>query len=192
MTEETNLYELPKNLPVPIDDGDCDHLVGKRLPDISLRSTVREEINLSQIKDLWVVIYFYPMIGVPGVALPNNWDQIPGARGCTPQSCLFRDLYGKFIQQNAVLYGVSVQSTPTQHESKTRLDLPFDLLSDPELKMGHFLKLPTFKVNSQEFFKRVTVVVKNGVIKKVFYPIFPPTKNPQEVLDWLQLVNTKV
>ena len=177
--------ELPDDLPVPIDDGACDHLTGMKIPDLSLTSTKGGEINLSSLCRL-TVIYIYPMTGQPDTPLPEGWDQIPGARGCTPQSCSFRDHHEELKQLGAEVYGLSTQSTANQQEAVERLHLPFALLSDEGLKLVDKLSLPVMQVKGKTLTKRTTLVCDNGVIKKVFYPVFPPDQNANEVINYLK------
>ncbi len=180
--------ELPKNLAAPTDDDAAKHLEGLALPPISLHGTGGKTINIGELHGL-SVIYIYPMTGQPGVPLPDGWDQIPGARGCTPQSCSFRDHFQSLQALNTNVFGLSSQSTEYQHEAWNRLHLPFPLLSDPTLQLKKILQLPTFEVNtatfSAELYKRLTLIVENGLIVKVFYPVFPPHKNAEQVLIWL-------
>jgi peroxiredoxin len=179
-----NLTDLPKDLSIPVDDGTCNHLLGLSLPAIALSST-QGDIDLSVVAG-YVVIYCYPMTGQPGIPLPDGWDQIPGARGCTPQSCAFRDHYQQLNELGAQVFGLSTQSTEDQIEAKTRLHLPFELLSDCDLSFANTLKLPIFEMEGKHLIKRVTLIAKDGKIVKVFYPVFPPDKNANEVIDWLQ------
>ena len=177
--------DLPTDLPMPEDDGACDHLPGKALPDLSLTTTANTKINLSELSDK-TVLYFYPMTGVPGVALPDGWDEIPGARGCTPQSCSFRDHQKELAELDAQVFGISTQSSNYQREAKERLHLPFDLLSDEALNLKATLAMPTFKTAAMELYKRVTLITEAGKIKKVFYPVFPPDQNADDVIQWLK------
>ena len=177
-------YEtLPDNLPVPIDDGACDHLIGMQLPQLSLHSTAGT-INLSQIAGQ-VVIYCYPMTGKPGVPLPDGWDEIPGARGCTPQSCAYRDHYSQITQLGAQVFGLSTQSSSYQQELADRLCLPFLVLSDHEFLFCNAMRLPTFEAAGMVLLKRVTLIVNESVIEAVHYPIFPSNSDPQWVIDHL-------
>ncbi len=180
-----NLTDLPKDLPIPADDGSCNHLLGRSLPSIALSSTQGGCIDLSEIAG-YIVIYCYPMTGQPGIPLPDKWDEIPGARGCTPQSCAFRDHYQELNELGAKVFGLSTQGTEHQMEAKMRLHLPFDLLSDCDLSLANLLKLPMFEVEGKHLVKRVTLIAENGKIVKVFYPVFPPDQNADEVIDWLQ------
>lgn len=180
-----SLAELPTDLPVPVDDGGADHLTGRSLPDVSLTATNGDVVSLSAISGT-VVIYVYPMTGRPDVALPDGWEQIPGARGCTPQSCSFRDHYAELQAVGASIFGLSCQSTDYQNEAKTRLHLPFQLLSDEALLLKAALSLPTMLVEGMELYKRLTLIAVDGEIVKVFYPVFPPDKNIDDVLAWLK------
>jgi peroxiredoxin len=177
--------QLPQNLPPPQDDGAAAHLVGMQLPDTILPSTDGSDVSLGEIRGRWA-IYIYPMTGRPGVALPDGWDGIPGARGCTPQSCSFRDHHAELQSLKTSVFGLSPQHTDYQREARDRLHLPFELLSDPELKLKTLLHLPTFTVAGMELYKRLTLIVEDGVIEKVFYPVFPPDKSANEVLEWLR------
>lgn len=180
-----NLLDLPPDLPVPLDDGACQHLVGSKLPSISLISTANKTVNLSQ-ENGKIVVYVFPMIGRPDAPPMLGWNAIPGARGCTPQSCAFRDIYADFKKLDIPIYGLSVQSTSDQQEAARRLHLPFTLLSDAQLQFAKALSLPTFDYNGSHYVKRLTLIIQNGVISKVFYPIFPPNQNASDVLDWFK------
>jgi len=177
---------LPPNIPVPEDDGATRHLTGIKLPDLALPATSGGPVNLSKLKGR-TVLYIYPRTGVPGQALPTGWDTIPGARGCTPQSCSFRDHFGELKQLGvAQLFGLSAQDTAYQQEAATRLHLPFPILSDEKLAFTRALRLPTFSVDGMTLIKRMALVIDDGTITKVFYPVFPPDKNAEEVITWLQ------
>jgi peroxiredoxin len=176
---------LPKDLPIPIDDGACNHLSGLALPSINLSATSGRTVNLATLPG-WVVIYCYPMTGRPGVPLPDGWDQIPGARGCTPQSCAFRDHSQELTALNAQVFGLSTQTTEYQREAAERLHLPFELLSDSSLQFANALRLPTFDVEGMRLIKRITLIARDGKIVKHFYPVFPPDKNAEDVVAWLQ------
>ena len=180
-----NLSDLPANLPAPTDDGAAAHLQGEKLPAVVLTATNGDRVNLSALSGCWV-IYVYPMTGRPGTALPDGWNEIPGARGCTPQSCSFRDHHDELKALNTRVYGLSAQPTDYQIEARDRLHLPFELLSDSALVLKAELKLPTFTAAGMELFKRLTLVVENGTIRKVFYPVFPPDRNADDVLAWLR------
>ncbi len=179
-----DLYKLPDNLPVPVDDGACDHLPGLRLAPIALPSTGGGVVDLSK-REGTVVVYCYPRTGRPDKAPTPGWNDIPGARGCTPQSCAFRDHYQELRGLNVAVYGLSTQTTDDQKEMVARLHLPFDVLSDADLQFTRALNLPTFAVESMTLIKRLTLITRDGVVQKVFYPVFPPDKNPDEVIVWL-------
>ena len=177
---------LPPDIPVPQDDGAANHLVSMHMPDITLPATDGTSVNLSALKGR-TVIYIYPRTGVPGVDLPPGWNEIPGARGCTPQSCSFRDHFRELQRLGvAQLYGLSTQDTAYQQEAATRLHLPFAILSDENLAFTKALKLPTFVASGMTLLKRMVLVVNDATITKVFYPVFPPNKSAEEVIDWLQ------
>ncbi len=183
-THNPNL--LPPNIPAPQDDGAARHLAGMKLPDIALPATAGAAVNLAKLKGR-TVVYIYPRTGVPGQDLPTGWDAIPGARGCTPQSCGFRDHFGELQRLSvAQLYGLSTQGTAYQQEAANRLHLPFAILSDDKLAFSRALKLPTFSVDGMTLLKRMALVIDDGVITKAFYPVFPPDKNAEEVIAWLQ------
>lgn len=174
----------PAGLAIPEDDGASDHLPGLELPAIDLRSTDGSVVNLARLTGRWV-IYVYPKTGVPGVPMPEGWDEIPGARGCTPQSCSFRDHYAELEALNAGVLGLSAQDSEEQREARDRLQLPFELLSDSALQLKHALRLPTFEAAGMELFKRLTMIAKDSRIEKVFYPVFPPDRNADDVVAWL-------
>jgi peroxiredoxin len=181
-----NPLVLPAGIPAPQDDGAADHLTGMKLPDLALPATDGNSVNLSTLKGR-TVVYIYPRTGVPGVDAPPGWDQIPGARGCTPQSCSFRDHFGEHKRLGvAQLYGLSTQDTAYQKEAVTRLHLPFSILSDEKRALGKAIGLPTFTTSGLTLFKRMALVIDDGKITKVFYPVFPPDKNAAEVIAWLQ------
>ena len=181
-----NPLVLPDNIPAPQDDGAARHLTGRRLPDLALPATNGGTVNLAKLEGRGVV-YVYPRTGRPGQALPTGWDDIPGARGCTPQSCGFRDHFAELKRLSVShLYGLSTQDTAYQQEVAERLHLPFAILSDAGLKLTRALDLPTFAVDGMTLLKRMAWVIDDGVIVKVFYPVFPPDKNAEEVLAWLQ------
>lgn len=189
MTEAPGTHNpqfLPPGIPAPEDDGAARHLPGAKLPDLSLPATDGAPVNLSELGGR-TVVYVYPRTGVPGVDPPEGWDQIPGARGCTPQSCAFRDHFGELRRLGVShLYGLSTQDTDYQREVAIRLHLPFALLSDEKLALTAALKLPTFSVSGMTLLKRMALVLDDAAITKVFYPVFPPDKNAAEVVAWLQ------
>ena len=172
-------------LPRPVDDGAVRHLPGTRLPPVSLQATNGERIDLSACCGRCVV-YIYPRTGRPGVPSPDGWDMIPGARGCTPQSCAFRDQFAELRRLGVnQLYGLSTQDSAYQREAADRLHLPFPLLSDERLEFSHILGLPTFEAGGMTLLKRCTLVVDDGRVTHVFYPVFPPDRNASEVIAWL-------
>lgn len=173
-----DVYTLPPNLPVPEDDGGADHLVGLELPDLTLASS-SNDVNVRDFD----VIYVYPRSGRPDRPLLPGWDETPGARGCTPQSCAFRDLYGELGVRVA---GLSAQPLDDQLEFAERNRIPFPVIADPERKLGAALGLPTFEIAGYTLYKRITVVADAGRIVKVFYPVFPPDANASDVLAWLR------
>lgn len=184
MSSSANLYELPDKLPVPADDGACDHLPGMHIPPIVLPSTSGSSVDLSSLTGR-TVVYCYPRTGRPGEEMPVGWDDIPGARGCTPQTCGFRDHYAELKGFGATVFGLSTQTSEEQREAADRLHLPFELLSDASSSFGSALRLPTFQVEGMVLLKRLTLILRNGVIEHVFYPVFPPDKNAEEVIAWL-------
>lgn len=177
---------LPPNLPVPEDDGACAHLTGRDLPALTLESSSGKSVDLSQIKG-WVVIYIYPMSGADNSILPDNWDAIPGARGCTPQSCSFRNHYQELKSLGAEVFGLATQSPNYLQSEVERIHLPYELLSDQHLFFQKALSLPLMeiKVAGMDLLKRVTLICCNGKIVHVFYPVFPPDKNVDQVIAWL-------
>ena len=181
----TNLNQLPTDLPIPQDDGSTNHLKGMRLPNVSLNATNGTPINFGDIKGK-LVIYCDPMTGQPNVALPDGWDQIPGARGCTPQSCSFRDHYQELQALGAEVVGLSVQTTEYQKEMADRLHLPFPVVSDVNYEFQKALNMPTFVAAGMTLLKRVTLIANNGVIEAVHYPIFPSDSDPAWVIDYLK------
>jgi peroxiredoxin len=181
-----NPLVLPPDIPAPQDDGAAGHLKGMRLPDIALPVTDGGSVNLSKLAGR-TVVYVYPRTGVPGVDTLPGWDAIPGARGCTPQSCSFRDHFGELQRLGVLhLFGLSTQDTAYQKEAATRLHLPFAILSDEKLALTQALDLPIFVTSGMTLLKRMAWVIDDGVITKVFYPVFPPDKSAEEVIAWLQ------
>lgn len=178
--------QLPENLPAPQDDGAARHLRGMRLPDIALSATDGSSVSLAKLAGR-TVVYVYPRTGRPGQALPTGWDAIPGARGCTPQSCGFRDHFAELKNLGvAQLFGLSTQDGGYQREAAERLHLPFSILSDEKLALTRALGLPTFQVDGMVLIKRMAWVIDDGTISHVFYPVFPPDRSADEVLAWLR------
>jgi peroxiredoxin len=170
----------------PQDDGAARHLAGLRMPSIALPATDGSSTDLSALPGL-TVVYAYPRTGTPGIANPDGWDLIPGARGCTPQSCAFRDHFAELKAAGIDhLFGLSTQNTAYQKEVAERLHLPFPILSDEHLKLTEPMNLPTFETAGMILLKRLTLIIRSGVIEHVFYPIFPPDRNAGDVLAWLQ------
>jgi peroxiredoxin len=190
----TDYTELPADLPVPEDDGAADHLAGQEIPPgLSLPSTWGGDLDLGAAasgSDL-VVAYVYPRTGVPGEPLPAGWDDIPGARGCTPQSCAFRDSLAEFAAVGASVLGISAQAPAEQAEFAAREHIPFPLLADPGLGLASALALPTFEVEGMTLYRRLTLVARRGRVVKAFYPVFPPDRNAAEVLAWLRATDER-
>lgn len=191
VTDMAQLYEVDwSTLPVPADDGRARHLLGLRLPSVPLPATDGTTVDLARLPGR-AVVYAYPMTGPPGGALPDGWDQIPGARGCTPQSCAFRDHAAELRRLGAAhLFGLSTQRTAYQREAAERLHLPFLLLSDAGLALANALRLPRFEVPRSDgeaatLLRRLTMVLRDGAVEHVFYPVFPPDRSAADVADWL-------
>ena len=178
---------LPPDLPAPEDDGAADHLTGLAVPSVRLASTLGGEVDLAAAAagPGRVVVYVYPRTGKPGEPLIEGWDEIPGARGCTPQNAAFRDHVTDFAALGATLLGVSAQSPEDQAEFAAREGIPYPLLSDEGLELGRALNLPTFEAGGLTLYRRVTLVARAGTIEHVFYPVFPPDQNAADVLGWL-------
>jgi peroxiredoxin len=177
---------LPPNLPVPEDDGAARHLAGMRMPSVALAATDGTRVDLASLAGR-TVVYIYPRTGRPGVALPDGWDAIPGARGCTPQSCSFRDHFAELRGLGvAKLFGLSTQDSDYQREAVERLHLPFAILSDADLRLTHALGLPTFVVAGMALLKRMVLIIDDGAIANVFYPVFPPDESAAVVVSWLR------
>ena len=181
-----DVYSLPPDLPVPEDDGAADHLVGLALPELELESS----LGTVNVRD-FDVIYVYPRSGRPGVPLLPGWDETPGARGCTPQSCAFRDAHGELAGLGVRVAGLSAQTLDDQREFAERNRMPFPVVADPERRLGAALRLPTFEIAGLTLYKRITLVAEDARIAKVFYPVFPPDANAGDVLTWLRTVARK-
>jgi peroxiredoxin len=178
---------LPSDLPEPEDDGAAEHLPGSGVPQLALRCTTGEDISLDELGAGRTVLYIYPLTGRPGVELPDGWDAIPGARGCTPEACGFRDHHADLRAAGAsAVFGLSSQSADYQAELADRLALPFGILSDPDLELAGALRLPTFTADGQRLYKRLTLILADGRVEHAFYPIFPPNEHATEVLEWLR------
>lgn len=171
---------LPDNLPVPVDDHAADHIKGMSIPSTALTSSKGEKVALGTLQGTYI-IYCYPMTGRPNVPLPEGWDDIPGARGCTPQSLSFKNRYAEIRNLNANVFGLSTQDPLYQAEMAERLHLPFHILSDEHFYFCRSLQLPTFKVEGKTLVKRLTVIVRKTRIVSVHYPVFPSTSDP----DWV-------
>ena len=185
---QPNLLDVDwSKIPAPTDDGAAKHLTGMRVPDIALTATSGQPVSLAKLAGR-TVVYAYPRTGVPGEISPvDDWDMIPGARGCTPQSCAFRDHFADMTSAGvAHVFGLSTQTTDYQREMATRLHLPFPVLSDAKLALAHALKLPTMQVADMTLLKRMALIIDDAVISKVFYPVFPPDRNASDVLAWLR------
>jgi peroxiredoxin len=181
-----NPLELPDDLPVPVDDGAARHLTSLTLPDVTLAATDGSQVKLARLSGR-TVVYIYPRTGRPGQALPTGWNDIPGARGCTPQSCSFRDHFDELKSLGVrQVYGLSTQDSDYQREVVERLHLPFAILSDAGFALQRALRLPTFEVDGMVLLKRMALVIDDGRITKVFYPVFPPDRSAAEVIAWLR------
>jgi peroxiredoxin len=178
--------DLPADLPVPEDDGAADHLRGARLPTLTLSATSGEEVELAQAAAGTLVLYVYPRTGVPGQPLPDGWDAIPGARGCTPHNCAFRDLYAELRALGATVHGVSAQPLTEQQEFAGRERIPFPLLNDSQLRLAIDPGLPTFDVDAMQLYRRLTLIARAGEITDVIYPVFPPGSDASRVLSLLR------
>jgi peroxiredoxin len=184
---ENESFPLPDGLPEPEDDGAADHLPGTTVPSVTLSATDGTAFDLSEFAGR-TVVYCYPKMGRPDEdVIPDGWAEIPGARGCTPEACSFRDHHQELQERGvAEVFGLSVQSSEYQREAQDRLALPFELLSDAALDLTNSLRLPTFEVAGERFLKRLTLVLSDGQIEHVFYPVFPPDEHADEVIHWLE------
>jgi peroxiredoxin len=184
MARTDDILSLPPDLPVPVDDGLARHLPGLAVASIALPATTGAFVGLSGLAGR-TIVYCYPRTGRPDQEPPDGWNRTPGARGCTPQSCAFRDEQGEFTAFGVRVFGLSTQDTDYQREAAARLHLPFPLLSDERLEFASAMRLPTFQVDSMRLLKRLTLVLRDGIVEHVFYPVFPPDRNARDVLAWL-------
>lgn len=188
MSERRNrsddIRRLPPDLPVPVDDGMASHLLGLSVAPRWLLATTGPPIDLSALTGR-TIVYCYPRTGRPDREPPEGWNQIPGARGCTPQSCAFRDHHRELEGLGARVFGLSTQDSEYQREAAERLHLPFPLLSDAQLELASAMRLPTFDVQSMRLLNRLTLILRDGIVEYVFYPVFPPDGNAQQVVNWL-------
>ena len=185
MARTDDFYTLPDDLPRPEDDGAADHLLNAVVPPIGLPATSGEIVRLDRLEGR-TVLFAYPRTGVPGTEMPPGWDAIPGARGCTPEACGFRDAHAQFTDLGARVLALSTQDPDYQRELAERIQLPFPVLSDEQLELTHELRLPTFEAGGATLLKRLTLVIDDGRIAHVFYPTFPPDRHAAEVLGWLR------
>lgn len=176
---------LPADLPVPVDDGASAHLLGQAIPDLNLPSTEGRRVNLGELAGGALALYVFPKMGRPDEPDPAGWNETPGAYGCTQQSCAFRDRYREFSGLGYNVAGLSAQPAEEQQEASVRLHLAFPLLADPDRRVGQALNLPTFEITGMTLYKRLTLIARSGRIVKVFYPVFPPDENAEEVLRWI-------
>jgi len=184
VSRSDDISTLPPNLPIPVDDGAARHLPGAQVPSVLVPATTGQFVDLSALEGR-TVVYCYPRTGHPDRDPPDGWDLIPGARGCTPQSCAFRDHFRELQALGAQVFGLSTQDTAYQREAAGRLHLPFPLLSDERLALASAMGLPTFEIQSIRLLKRLTLIIRNGRVEHIFYPVFPPDRNAQDVMDWL-------
>lgn len=181
-----DLFTRPGDLPVPVDDGACNHLAGMTIPAITLAATNGFNIRPDDATSRFTVIYGYPRTGVPGEDLPPGWNEIPGARGCTPQNCAFRDHHHELQELGATVYGLSTQETAYQREMADRLHLPFPVLSDAQLELTNALRLPTFESAGYTLLKRFSMIIHAKKIEHVIYPVFPSDSDAPAVVTWLK------
>ena len=183
----SDLTKLPAGLPAPQDDGAADHLPGLAMPQLELPSTAGQSIRLHAMGEGRSVLYIYPLTGRPGAELPDGWDAIPGARGCTPEACGFRDHHQDLSAAGAArVFGLSSQNTAYQQELVSRLLLPFSMLSDAGFRLARALGLPTFEAGRTRLYKRLTLIIRDDAVEHVFYPVFPPDQHAGQVLAWLR------
>jgi peroxiredoxin len=185
VTRSDDIHTVPDDLPVPEDDGAADHLLGAVVPAIALKATTDEELRLDELEGR-TVLFCYPRTGRPDEELPPGWDAIPGARGCTPEACGFRDAHQQFAELGVRVLALSTQDPDYQQEMADRLRLPFPVLSDERLELTRALGLPTIETSGWTLLKRLTIVIDDGRIEHVFYPVFPPDGHAADVLDWLR------
>jgi len=187
---------LPPHLPVPIDDGAADGLLGRSVPALALPSTLGGTVDLAEFARERAVFFFYPRTGRPGHPPPRfadgtEWDLVPGMRGCTPQACGFRDLLGEFRALGVAVLAISTQTSSYQREFAERMHIPFPILSDAGLELARTLALPSIEVPPRPggpttLLKRMTWYCERGRIEHVWYPVFPPDQNAARVLAWLR------
>jgi len=183
---QTDPSQLPAGLPVPVDDGAAAHLMGALIPDVRLQATDGRLVSLARLGNSRTVVYAYPRTGRPGEPeLTPDWDSIPGARGCTPEACAFRDHHAALKAAGAGVFGLSTQSIPHQQELVNRLHLPFPVLSDEDLALTRAMRLPTFRAAGQTLLRRLTLVIRDSRVEHVWYPVFPPDLHAERVLEWL-------
>ena len=186
MPDHDPLHSLPEGLPVPIDDGAAAHLVGALIPYLMLPTSSGEPVDLAALAAASIVLYIYPRTGVPGQPLPSGWDQIPGARGCTPQSCAFRDSAAELADLGASVFGLSSQDLEEQKQFARREHIPYPLINDAKFALASELGLPTFEAEGERHYRRLTLIAQESRIVKVFYPVFPPQQNAADVIAWLK------
>ena len=185
MPRSDDLYSLPAGIPVPVDDGACAHLLGARWPAGVPPSTAGRFVDVSALSGR-TVVYAYPRTGTPDRDPLPGWDLIPGARGCTPQSCSFRDHHRELAELGARVFGLSTNPTEYQREAAERLHLPFELLSDSQFALTRAMRLPTFEIAGYRLLKRFTLIVRDAVVEHVMYPVFPPDRSADDVMTWLR------